>query len=51
MGQIYGHKKQVRKWHGWVKPAKYNVGKSWFNTTQKGTSRMKRLLANKKKVA
>ena len=33
------------------KPQKYNVGKSWSNTTQEGTSRMKRLLANKKKVA
>jgi len=34
-----------------LKPEKYNVGKSWSNTTQEGTSRMKRLLANKKKVA
>ena len=34
-----------------LKPQKYNVGKSWSNTTQEGTSRMKRLLANKKKVA
>ena len=34
-----------------LKPEKYKVGKSWSNTTQEGTSRMKRLLANKKKVA
>ena len=34
-----------------IKPEKYSVGKSWSNTTQEGTSRMKRLLANKKKVA
>ena len=34
-----------------LKPEKYKVGKSWPNTAQEGTSRMKRLLANKKKVA
>ena len=52
MGQVYGPQKgKGIKWHGWVKPQKYNVGKSWSNTTQEGTSRMKRLLANKKKVS
>jgi hypothetical protein len=34
-----------------IKSEKYKVGKSWSNTTQEGTSRMKRLLANKKKVS
>jgi len=41
----------VNKSFSKIKPEKYKVGKSWSNTTQEGTSRMKRLLANKKKVA
>tara|TARA_R110002167_G_scaffold167728_2_gene365279 strand:+ start:694 stop:882 length:189 start_codon:yes stop_codon:yes gene_type:complete len=50
-------RKKKRKALGYVKPIerlkpeKYSVGKSWSNTTQEGTSRMKRLLANKKKVS